>query len=365
MSVNRGRMHSRLGGALVASALVTGPAFAAGVNSKPYEIFVSNEKSGDITVISGGDFTVVATIPAGKRPRGIHASPDGRTVYVALSGTPIGAPPKLDAQGNPLLRKRGDDDDDNGPADKSADGIGIIDVSARKLVGRINAGSDPEEFDISKDGTRLYVSNEDVKTASVINIRTHKVEHIIPVGEEPEGAATSPDGARFYITCEAGGDIYVIDTASYHVAGHFKVAVRPRSVAFLPDASAAFIPSESTGQLNVIDPKELKVLKTIDLPTGTRPMEVKVSPDGKRVYASGGRAGTIAVLDAHTYALVSTIKVGQRPWGIVLSPDGHYLFSANGPSNDVSVVDLILGKEITRVHAGESPWGLTIVSRAE
>jgi YVTN family beta-propeller protein len=48
-------------------------------NSSNYKIFVSNEKSGDLTVISGTDFKVIDTIPVGKRPRGIHASPDGKT----------------------------------------------------------------------------------------------------------------------------------------------------------------------------------------------------------------------------------------------------------------------------------------------
>jgi len=367
MRLHQGRPFSLLASAWVAAATLGALAPQQAADAAPYEIFVSNEKSGDITVISSADFKVVATIPAGKRPRGIHASPDGRTAYVALSGTPIEAPPQLDAKGNPILRKHEekDDDDDAAAADKSADGIGIIDVAARKLSGKINAGSDPEEFALSKDGTRLYVSNEDVRTASVINIQTRKVEHIIPVGQEPEGAATSPDGARFYITCEAGGDIFAVDTSTYKVVGHFKVPVRPRSMAFLPQGTLAFIPSESTGQLNVIDTDDLKVLKVIDLPEGSRPMSVKVSPDGKRVYVSDGRAGTVSVLDSHTHALLGTIKVGQRPWGIVLSPDGRYLFSANGPSNDVSVVDLTLNKEITRVRAGERPWGVTIVARPD
>jgi len=366
MRVYHGRLAALCGIALVAGAAATVPTIANAGEPPAYEIFVSNEKSGDITVISSKDFKVVATIPAGKRPRGVHASPDGRTAYVALSGTPIEAPPKLDAKGNPILRKHEQSDDDEDlPADKSADGIGVIDVAARKLVGRINAGSDPEEFALSKDGRYLYVSNEDVRTASVINIRTAKVEHIIPVGQEPEGAATSPDGSRFYITCEAGGDVYAIDTASYRVVGHFKVPVRPRSVAFLLGGALAVIPSESTGQLNVVDTDEFKVLKVVDLPAGSRPMSVKVSPDGKRIYVSDGRAGTISVLDAHTRTLINSIRVGQRPWGIVLSPDGKYLFSANGPSNDVSVVDLTLNKEIARVHAGERPWGVTVVARSD
>jgi YVTN family beta-propeller protein len=351
--------------ALATAAGAANPPEAAAAGSPGYLIFVSNEKSGDVTVINGTTFKVQATIAVGKRPRGIHASPDGKSVYVALSGTPIGAPPQLDPQGNPILKRHKDDDDDDAaPADKSADGIGVVDIARSQLTGKILAGSDPEEFALSKDGSRLYVSNEDVKTASVINIATGKLEHIIPVGQEPEGAATAPDGKRFYITCEAGGDIYAIETAHYTVAGHFKVAVRPRSMAFLPAGTLAFIPSESTGQLNVIDTNELKILKVIDLPGGSRPMSVKVSVDGTRIYVSDGRAGTVSVLDAHSYALIGSIKVGQRPWGIALSPDGKYLFSANGPSNDVSVVDLSTNKEIARVKAGDSPWGITIAPGA-
>src|SRR5665213_715476 len=119
-----------------------------------YQIFVSNEKSGTITVISGlsrqsgaaadGDFKVTDTIPVGKRPRGIHASPDGKIVYVALSGTPIEAPPTLDTNGNPIFVKgHDDDDDDNAKSDKAADGLGIVDAVQKKFLRKIPVGSDP------------------------------------------------------------------------------------------------------------------------------------------------------------------------------------------------------------------------------
>jgi len=101
-------------------------------------IYVTNEVSGDLTVIDSASAKVIATIPLGKRPRGIHPSPDGKTLYVALSGSPIAGP--------------GVDETTLPPPDKSADGIGVFDVAQNKLVKIIPGGSDPENFDVSKDG---------------------------------------------------------------------------------------------------------------------------------------------------------------------------------------------------------------------
>src|SRR5690242_11455146 len=56
------------------------------------KLFVTNEVGGDITVIDVGTREPVATIPVGKRPRGIRLSPDAALVYVAVSGSPIGGP---------------------------------------------------------------------------------------------------------------------------------------------------------------------------------------------------------------------------------------------------------------------------------
>src|ERR1700755_1437162 len=68
-----------------------------------YWVCVSNERSGTVTVIDGTSRKAVATIEAGKRPRGIPPSPDGTLLYVALSGSPIHGPPALDGKGNPIF----------------------------------------------------------------------------------------------------------------------------------------------------------------------------------------------------------------------------------------------------------------------
>src|SRR5579863_4055254 len=100
-------------------------------------VYVTNEVSGDLTVIDAGTQNVITTVLLGKRPRGIHPSPDGKTLYVALSGSPIGGP-NVDESTLPA-------------ADHSADGIGVIDVAENKLVRTLHAGNDPENFDVSDD----------------------------------------------------------------------------------------------------------------------------------------------------------------------------------------------------------------------
>jgi Uncharacterized conserved protein len=68
------------------------------------------------------------------------------TGLVTLSGSPRMAPGL---------------DENRAPADKRADGLGVIDPSARKLIDRWHVGSDPEQFAISKDGKFAFIANED------------------------------------------------------------------------------------------------------------------------------------------------------------------------------------------------------------
>src|ERR1700756_1231132 len=163
---------------LAAVCLLAGcsrPASNNAEKSRPtgYRIYVTNEISGDLSVIDSTTMEVVSTIALGKRPRGIHASPDGKTIYVALSGSPPAGP--------------GVDESTLPPPDKSADGIGVFDVAQNKLARVIKGGSDPENFDVSLDGKTLFVSNEDASGVSFVDVEAGQVTKTIKTGEEPEG----------------------------------------------------------------------------------------------------------------------------------------------------------------------------------
>lgn len=316
-----------------------------------YRVFVTNETSGDLTVIDGSTLEAIATIPLGKRPRGIHASPDGQTIYVALSGSPL-APPGVDESTLP-------------PPDKSADGIGVFDVKQNKLVRTLPGGSDPENFDISRDGSLLYVSNEDAAGISFVETTTGKVLETIHTGGEPEGVTLAPNGQQVFSTAEADSIVAVIDVTTRKLLKSMKVGRRPRNIVFLPDGSRGYVNAENDGSIVVFDPVKYRPIQTIQLgtPGEVKPMGLALSPDAKHLYVSTGRGHKVFVIDLATNQSTASFEVGQRPWGIAVSPDGKTLFTANGPSNDISVVDLASQTVTKKIKATGSPWGVLILSR--
>ena len=311
-------------------------------------LFVSNEIGGTVSVIDIGTRAVVHPIPVGKRPRGIRASPDGRTVYVALSGSPIGGP-NVDESTLP-------------PADRKLDGIGVVDAVSGRLVKMLPSGSDPEQFAISKDGTRLFIANEDAGLTSVLEVSTGTIVAQIKVGGEPEGVDLSPDGRVVYVTSEYDNAVYAIDTGRLTVVKEVAVGPRPRSTGFLPDGSRAYVSAENGPLVSVLDAHTHAVVAAIPFsPDTLKPMGVVATPDGTRVLVTTGRGRTLHAIDVATNRLAGSVEVGERPWGVVVSGDGRWAYTANGPSNDVAFVDVATMTLAAKVPVGERPWGLALV----
>jgi YVTN family beta-propeller protein len=311
-------------------------------------LFVSNEIGGTVSVIDIATRQVVHTIAIGKRPRGIRASRDGNTVYVALSGSPIGGP-NVDESKLP-------------PPDRRFDGIGVIDAATGTLLRTLQGGTDPEQFTLSSDGTRLFIANEDAGLTSVLDVASGKVVQQIKVGGEPEGVDLSPDGRFVYVTSEEENRVYVIDTGTLAVAGTIDVGPRPRSTAFVASRNRAYVSSENGAAVTVVDSTTHKVVRQISLtPDTLRPMGLLTSPDDARVFVTTGRGGTLEIIDTATETVQGSVRVGERPWGLAASADGTTIFTANGPSNDVSFVDAATMEVTARVPVGDRPWGVALV----
>ena len=313
--------------------------------------YVSNEDGQSVTIIDTDKLEAIATIPVGKRPRGIQVSRDGLRLYVAVSGAPK-CPPTMPEEECEKLER-----------DLKADGIAVIDTATQKLLTTLKAGSDPEQFDLTPDGKRMFVANEDAAMASVVDLTSGKVVARIKVGREPEGVRVSPDGRWVLVTNESDNSISIIDTKTLKVVRNVTVGKRPRDVAFTPDSRMAYVSGEFDGSVyRIAVPDGVPAERILQFRKGALPMSVILDPKRERLYVSTGRGGTVAVvsLEGNEAKLVKEIPVGKRPWGMALSADGQRLYTANGPSDDVTVVDTVKLDVIRKIPVGRSPWGVAL-----
>ncbi len=329
-------------------------ALVAAATARAAPLYVSCEDSGEVAVIDTDAATVVHTWPVGKRPRGLALAPDGKRLWVALSGSPKGGP--------------GVDESALPPPDRDADGIGERDVASGRRLRILPSGQDPEAFDVTRDGRTLWVSNEETAQASIVDAAWGRVRAAIAVGGEPEGVRLRPDGKFVYVTSEADNAVFVVDSARDKVVARIATPPRPRVVVFSPDGRRAYVSSENGAAVTVVDALAHAALGRIAIPStgvtgllGARPMGLALAADGKRLYVANGRGGTVSVVDTAARRVVDTITaVGARPWGLALSRDGRTLYTANGSSNDVSVIDVAARTVTRRIPTCRGPWGLAL-----
>lgn len=326
---------------IVAVALAS-PAQAA-------RLYVSNEDGQSVTVLDADSGTVIETIAIGKRPRGLKLTPDGSRLFVAVSGLPKCPPSVPDEECAKLER------------DLKADGIAVVDTATHKVVQLLHAGSDPEQFALSRDGKRLFVANEDSATISVVDIASGAVVQRVPVGREPEGVAVTPDGRWVLITNESDNSVSIINAGTLKIVKSVQVGKRPRDVAFTPDGRTAYVSGEfdaSVYRMSV--PQGTPVERVLELRKEARPMGIVLDAKRGRLYVSTGRGGAVAIIDSASHKLLAEVPVGTRPWGIALSQDGRWLYTANGPSDDVSVINTSTLQVVRHIRVGRSPWGVAV-----
>jgi YVTN family beta-propeller protein len=309
--------------------------------------YVSNEDDGTVSVIDAGRGAAIATIAVGKRPRGLALSPDGRLLYVAVSGLPKCPPPLTDAECAKL------------PRDPAADAIAVIDTAALARTGTLVGVSDPERIAVGRDGRRLYVSEEDAGRLAVLDAARGRVLATVPVGREPEGVRVAPDGRWVLVTSEEDNLVTIVDTRSNVIAGKATVGARPRDLAFSADSRFAYVTGEADASLwRIAVPGGVPAAEFFKLRREVRPMGVALDAGHGRLYVGAGRAGTVAVIALAGPGLITEIACGGRPWGVALGPDGRRLYSPNGPSGEVAIVDTETLAVSARIPTGKGPWAV-------
>ncbi|XVX19430.1 beta-propeller fold lactonase family protein [Actinomycetota bacterium] len=165
------------------------------------QVLVTNWCSFSMTVIEAKSGEVTATVPlGGQHPRGIAVSPNSRTAYVALMG---------------------------------ADTVVQVDLRSGKVRPFANTGKRPRHIVINKDGSRLYISNNDDDTVSELDDRG-RVLRTVKTQDQPRSMAISPDGGALYVVNYGSGTLSKIRTSDLKVVQTVRTDGAPIGVTYEP-----------------------------------------------------------------------------------------------------------------------------------
>lgn len=174
--------------------------------------------------------------------------------------------------------------------------VAIIDPRSNTVVGTIDSGStNGHRLIISPDGQRLYTENEEDATVSVIDLPARKLLGKIKTPRPLAGIAISADGATVVAVDDAEPRLILIDAQAGAVREEITLKEVPKAAQiarYAPDNSIIGVTSLNSDTVSLIDPsfREQTAIKV-----GSQPMDMAFRGDELFVACQGD--GSVHVID--------------------------------------------------------------------
>jgi len=171
----------------------------------------------------------------------------------------------------------------------------MIDLASGLEVGFIPTGLYPYDVKVHPSGTLAYVSNWGASSVSVLDLVNLSETHRIEVGKNPEGMALSQDGSRLFVTNSDSDTLSVIRTDTHEVAATYDLhddsirtnGASPCSVVVGPEDERIYVACSGYNAVFVVETSTGAILGRI--PTGWYPSDIALDPIGNRLYVTSGK----------------------------------------------------------------------------
>lgn len=234
----------------------------------------------------------------------------------------------------------------------------LLGFGTTKLRTLVFLKSPGEDWVLSADRKRLYVSMPLVNQVAVVDTGTWKVLSNIDTGARPVRLRLQGDGKYLWVANDGLGDapsgVTVIDTATGKAAAaHINTGAGHHEIAFSADDRFAFVSNRADGTLSVIDVARLAKIK--DLKTGAQPSSLAFSRAGRALYIAHEGDGTIVSVDTERHVILSRIQSKAGLVALRFAPDGRHGFVVNQKENAVHIFDASTNRLLHTVTVGKSP----------
>ena len=234
----------------------------------------------------------------------------------------------------------------------------LLGFGTTKLRTLVFLKSPGEDWVMSADRRRLYVSMPLVNQVAVVDTATWKVLSNIDTGVRPVRLRLQGDGKYLWVAndglADAPSGVTVIDTTNGKVAAaQIGTGAGHHEIAFSADDRFAFVSNKADGTLSVIEVARLAKIK--DLKTGAQPASLAFSPAGRALYVAHEGDGTITVVDAERHEILARMETKAGLVALRFAPDGRHGFAVNQKENAVHIFDASTNRLLHTVTVGKSP----------
>jgi len=235
----------------------------------------------------------------------------------------------------------------------------LFSYGGSRLLAMVPLPSPGEDWVLSNDGNRLYVTMPKVNQVGVVDTTTWKLIQNIDVGTQPTRIQLQPDGKYLWVSCvdltsdAPGGRVHTIDTDTLDVVGRFPLGGGHHDFAFSADSRFAYVSNKTSGSVFVIDIGLMANIATVDI--GVSAGAMAYSAASRCVYVVDGVEGDVVVIDDRSHQVISRIGDAPGLGAIKAAPNDRYIFVANAETDTVHIIDAASNAIIQTADVGPGP----------
>jgi YVTN family beta-propeller protein len=222
--------------------------------------------------------------------------------------------------------------------------ISVIDpfsgFGGTKLYALIPLASSGEDWVMSRDKQRLYVSLPAANQVAVVDTVTWKPIASLEAGTGPGRIALQRDGRYLWIANndnQAPNGVTVLDTVTLKTAAHILTGAGPHDIVLTDDDRLAFVTNKVAGTVTIVDVRSLAAIRTLKV--GQLPVALALSPLARTVYVANAGDGIISAVDIVTLKIVGQMKTEPGLRTIRVFPYGRFGFAVNQIANRAFIFD--------------------------
>jgi DNA-binding beta-propeller fold protein YncE len=212
----------------------------------------------------------------------------------------------------------------------------VIDADTLKLVGEIPDTAGVHGVAVASDLGRGFTSNGRTSNSTIFDLKTLAKVGEVKTGENPDAILYEPKSHRVLAFNGRSKDVTVIDAKAGTVAGTLALEGKPE-LAVEDGKGTVFVNLEDKGEVVALDPVALKVKGRWSLAPCEEPTGLAIDRAHRRLFASCDNK-MMAVMDADSGKLITTVPIGQGPDGAAFDSDRQLAFSPNGRDGTVTVI---------------------------